>query len=148
RRGGADDRADGDRIQRDPRPVLRRHDPDRTRGGDRPGSDSQRPHHDPGPPPGPDAGGATTEPALAVDPNGSGGGVGPGRVTAFRLLVSPPARGADNMALDEALLTSRLQKLGPPTVRFFAWCPPAISLGYGQILDGGIDLDEAARLGI
>jgi lipoyl(octanoyl) transferase len=56
--------------------------------------------------------------------------------------------GAANMALDEALLTSRLGKFGPPTIRFFAWRPPTISLGYGQPLDGRIDLDEAARLGI
>jgi lipoate-protein ligase A len=69
-------------------------------------------------------------------------------VTAFRLLITPPARAAENMALDEALLTSRLRKLGPPTIRFFAWSPPGISLGYGQILDGGVDLNEAARLGI
>ena len=70
------------------------------------------------------------------------------RRTVFRFLVTAPTTGAANMALDEALLTSRLDKLGPPTIRFFAWRPPTISLGYGQALDGRIDLDEAARLGI
>jgi lipoyl(octanoyl) transferase len=69
-------------------------------------------------------------------------------MTPVRLIVTEPADGAANMALDEALLTSRLRKSGPPTVRFFAWRPPTVSLGYGQPVDGRIDLDEAARLGI
>jgi lipoate-protein ligase A len=69
-------------------------------------------------------------------------------VTAFRLLVTEPADGAANMALDEALLRSRLDGGGPPTIRFFAWNPPTISLGYGQAVGGSIDLDEAARMGI
>jgi len=68
--------------------------------------------------------------------------------TEFRLLVTEPLDGAANMALDEALLTSRLQKAGPPTLRFFSWSPPAISLGYGQLLDGRVDLHAAAQLGL
>src|SRR5262249_41317025 len=69
-------------------------------------------------------------------------------MTTFRLLVTPPMDGAANMAVDEALFRSRLDKVGPPTIRFFAWAPPTISLGYGQPVDRKIDLDEAARLGI
>ena len=69
-------------------------------------------------------------------------------VTTFRLLATPPASGAANMAVDEALLLSRLRALGPPTIRFFAWRPSAISLGYGQLLDGRIDLAAAAQMGI
>ena len=66
----------------------------------------------------------------------------------FRLLVTAPMSGAANMALDEALLQRRLLALTPPTVRFFAWRPPTISLGYAQPLDDRIDLDAAARMGI
>ena len=69
-------------------------------------------------------------------------------MTAFRLLVTEPLDGAANMALDEALLLGRLRAASPPTIRFFAWEPPAISLGYGQPFDGRIDLVAAARLGI
>src|SRR5439155_120200 len=69
-------------------------------------------------------------------------------ITRFRLLVTEPLDGAANMALDEALLLSRLRHQGPPTLRFFAWAPPTVSLGYGQRLDGRIDLDEARALGI
>jgi lipoate-protein ligase A len=68
--------------------------------------------------------------------------------TLFRLLASPPLSGAANMAVDEALLLSRLRALGPPTVRFFAWRPPTISLGYGQSLDERIDLGAARTMGI
>jgi lipoate-protein ligase A len=69
-------------------------------------------------------------------------------MTTFRLLVSEPMDGAANMALDEALLRCRLDNVCPPTLRFYAWQPPTISLGYGQPVGAGIDLDEAARLGI
>src|SRR6266542_6396512 len=69
-------------------------------------------------------------------------------LTPFRLLVTEPMDGAANMALDEALLVSRLGKTSPPTIRFFGWRPPALSLGYVQPLDGRIDLDAATRMGI
>ncbi len=52
------------------------------------------------------------------------------------------------MAVDEALLVARLRGTAPPTVRFFAWSPPAVSLGYGQALDDGIDRAACARLGL
>jgi lipoate-protein ligase A len=52
------------------------------------------------------------------------------------------------MAIDEAVLRARIAGTAPPTVRFFGWGPPAVSLGYGQPLDGAIDQDACARLGI
>jgi len=69
-------------------------------------------------------------------------------MTTFRLLVTEPMDGAANMALDEALLRSRLDRVCPPTIRFYAWQPPTISLGYGQPLDSRIDLEQASCLGI
>ncbi len=66
----------------------------------------------------------------------------------FRLLVTEPLDGAANMALDEALLLSRLRHGSPPTLRLFAWAPPTISLGYGQRLDGRIDLETARAMGL
>jgi lipoyl(octanoyl) transferase len=71
-------------------------------------------------------------------------------VTNFRLLVTEPLDGAANMALDEALLLGRLRHGSPPTLRFFAWSPPTVSLGYGQRLDGRIDEGAlvAMRLGL
>ena len=69
-------------------------------------------------------------------------------MTKFRLLVTEPLDGAANMALDEALMLSRLRHGGPPTLRFFAWAPPTISLGYGQRADGRIDTQAALAMGI
>lgn len=36
------------------------------------------------------------------------------------------------MAIDRWLLQQHSQKLHPPTLRFYSWSPPAISLGYHQ----------------
>jgi lipoyl(octanoyl) transferase len=59
----------------------------------------------------------------------------------WRILFSPPATGAWNMALDEALLESTAAGSLPPTLRFFAWEPPTLSLGIGQ---SAADADQEA----
>ena len=69
-------------------------------------------------------------------------------MTNFRLLVTEPLDGAANMALDEALLLGRLRHGSPPTLRFFAWAPPTVSLGYGQRLDGRIDEQALVAMGL
>lgn len=66
----------------------------------------------------------------------------------FRLLVTEPLDGAANMALDEALMLGRLRHGSAPTLRFFGWAPPTISLGYGQRLDGRIDTGAAEAMGV
>jgi lipoate-protein ligase A len=47
-----------------------------------------------------------------------------------RLLIDPPAPGAWNMAVDEALLESAAG--GQATLRFYEWDEPTLSLGYFQ----------------
>ena len=64
---------------------------------------------------------------------------------AWRLLVTEPADGATNMAIDEALWRGRQAGASPPTLRFFAWAPPTVSLGYGQPLDRHVDLGGVPR---
>jgi len=66
----------------------------------------------------------------------------------WRLLVSDALDGPTNMALDEALLRSRVLKSGPPTVRFYAWSPPTVSLGYAQPFAGTVDPEQCVALGI
>jgi lipoate-protein ligase A len=66
----------------------------------------------------------------------------------WRLLLTEPADGATNMAIDEALLLGRLAGASPPTVRFFAWSPPTVSLGYGQPLDRHVSVDRCRALGV
>ncbi len=58
----------------------------------------------------------------------------------WRLLVDPPSSGARNMALDEAILRAVAAGDAPPTLRFYAWQPACLSLGYGQ---PGTDVDRA-----
>ena len=48
-----------------------------------------------------------------------------------RLLVHAPAAGAWNMAVDEALLETAVSG-GLPTLRFYQWNEPTLSLGYFQ----------------
>lgn len=67
---------------------------------------------------------------------------------AWRLLITEPLDGARNMALDEALLLARLRGIAPPTLRFFSWLPPAVSLGYGQRLDARVNVEACRRLGV
>ncbi len=67
---------------------------------------------------------------------------------AWRLLVTEPCDGATNMAIDEALFRGRQAGASPPTLRFFAWDPPTVSLGYGQSPGGDVDVAACRRLGV
>lgn len=50
----------------------------------------------------------------------------------WRLLLTPPAPGAWNMALDEAILEHIGRGDSPPTLRLYAWEPACLSLGHAQ----------------
>ncbi len=50
----------------------------------------------------------------------------------WRLLLTPPARGAWNMAVDEAILEACGRGASLPALRLYAWQPPCLSLGYAQ----------------
>ena len=50
----------------------------------------------------------------------------------WRLLLSPPASGAWNMAVDEAILENVVSGDSLPTLRLYAWDPPCLSLGRTQ----------------
>jgi len=52
-------------------------------------------------------------------------------LTPCQLLIDPPAEGAWNMAVDEVLLNAAAQS-GLPTLRFYQWQRPTLSLGYFQ----------------
>jgi len=62
--------------------------------------------------------------------------------------VTEPADGATNMAIDEALSLGRRADISPPTLRFFAWDPPTVSLGFGQPLGRDVDLSACRELGV
>ena len=66
--------------------------------------------------------------------------------SSFRLLRHPAATGAENIAVDEAISQAIAAGLVPPTLRFYAWDPPCVSLGRNQPV-AGVDLDRCAALG-
>jgi lipoate-protein ligase A len=59
----------------------------------------------------------------------------------WRLILSPSADGATNMATDEAIVRAVTAGLAPPTLRLYAWTPPCLSLGRGQ---PGAEVDRVA----
>jgi lipoyl(octanoyl) transferase len=66
----------------------------------------------------------------------------------WRLLDTGPADGYTNMAIDEAIFDTYIADGGLPSLRFYTWSPPALSLGYGQPIASGIDFAQCQRLGI
>ena len=73
---------------------------------------------------------------------------GVGGTGRWRLLVTEPVDGATNMAVDEAVFRGRQAGTSPPTLRFFAWRPPTVSIGYGQPLGRDVDVGACQRFGV
>lgn len=67
--------------------------------------------------------------------------------SAWRLLDTPPAPGAWNMAVDAALMES-VRAGGAPALRFYRWDPPCLSLGRNQPAAGRYDLDALRAAGV
>jgi lipoyl(octanoyl) transferase len=65
----------------------------------------------------------------------------------WRLLPYDIGAPAWNMAVDEAIYYSYRVGLGPPTLRFYGWNPPTLSVGYFQSIDKEVDLTALANLG-
>ncbi|HET7233098.1 MAG TPA: lipoate--protein ligase family protein [Longimicrobium sp.] len=65
----------------------------------------------------------------------------------WRLIDTPPAPGAWNMAADEALAAT-VAEGGEPVLRFYRWSPPCLSLGRNQPARGRYDLEALAARGI
>jgi len=66
----------------------------------------------------------------------------------WRLLQTGFNTAYANMAIDRAVLVANSEGKVPPTVRFYGWVPPAISIGYFQSLTDEIDLDTCKKLGV
>ncbi len=69
----------------------------------------------------------------------------------WRVLIDPPRDGPENMAIDEALLescASEEQSHLFPTVRFYRWKVPTLSIGYNQRIEEAVDRAICSREGI
>jgi len=52
------------------------------------------------------------------------------------------------MGIDESILKHVSEGKSPPTIRFYAWKPPAVSIGYFQGIEEEIDLPACSRMGV
>ena len=66
----------------------------------------------------------------------------------WRLLLTGASDAFTNMAIDRAVLVANSEGKVPPTVRFYAWEPAAISIGYFQSLEDEIDIGNCRQLGV
>jgi lipoate-protein ligase A len=68
-------------------------------------------------------------------------------MTTWRLLDSGALSPSLNMAIDRAILALHANGQSPPTLRFYQWQPPAVSLGYFQKRHN-LDLEACQQYGI
>lgn len=68
--------------------------------------------------------------------------------TKWRLIKRINAAGAMQMAIDEAILSSRIQGKCANTLRFFTWNPPCITIGFFQSMDREVNFEKAKMLGV
>ena len=66
----------------------------------------------------------------------------------WRLLQTGFNTAFSNMAIDRAILVENSEGKVPPTVRFYGWIPPAISIGYFQSLTDEVDIDACEKFGV
>ena len=66
----------------------------------------------------------------------------------WRYLPYETHSASDNMAIDEALFRSVRRPGAVPTLRFFGWSPPAVSLGYFQKALEEVNTEACRSMGI
>jgi len=66
----------------------------------------------------------------------------------WRILKLESNNAAMNMAIDEAILQSRVAKMVPNTLRFYRWTPSAVSIGRFQKLENEVNLETCRKLGV
>jgi lipoate-protein ligase A len=66
----------------------------------------------------------------------------------WRYIDTGPNSGAYNMAIDEDLLARAQAGEAMPALRFYAWCPPAVSLGRFQRIEIAVNREACKERGI
>ncbi len=67
--------------------------------------------------------------------------------TKWRILIDGNHGPAENMAIDEAIFTLVRRGESVPTIRFYGWEPPTLSIGYHQKCESEVDFDELEKRG-
>ncbi|MHA1372350.1 MAG: lipoate--protein ligase family protein [Promethearchaeota archaeon] len=65
----------------------------------------------------------------------------------WRFLPTRINDGPTNMAIDEAILVSRMKNLVPNTVRLYQWSPSTVTIGRHQSVSLEVDLQEIKKRG-
>ena len=66
----------------------------------------------------------------------------------WRILPFRRAVAAENMAVDEAVFRVHIRRGNPPTLRFYGWQSPALSIGYFQDHDREVDAGACRQHGV
>jgi lipoyl(octanoyl) transferase len=69
-------------------------------------------------------------------------------MSVWRIIENGSGNAAWNMAVDEAIAESCRREFTPPTLRFYSWTHPALTIGYFQKPDRDIDEEVCEREGI
>jgi lipoate-protein ligase A len=69
-------------------------------------------------------------------------------MTVWRLLKFEVNDAFTNMAVDEAVVTARIEGLVPNTLRFYGWKPSAVSVGRFQDVSNEVHVENCRRLGV
>jgi lipoate-protein ligase A len=66
----------------------------------------------------------------------------------WRLIPTETHNAFMNMAIDEAILQSRLENLTPNTIRLYKWQPSAVSIGKNQNPNETIYIESCRKIGV
>ena len=66
----------------------------------------------------------------------------------WKLVNTGSLDGAMNMAVDEAILNAHTERNVPPTIRFYAWNIPTLSIGYFQRVEREVNLHRVREKGV
>ncbi len=66
----------------------------------------------------------------------------------WRLIEDGGANGAWNMAVDESILDAVAMGIAPPTIRFYRWESPCVSVGRFQEIVRSIDVEACRKNGV
>jgi len=69
-------------------------------------------------------------------------------MTRWRMLKLQTHDAAMNMAIDEAILTNRIESKVPNTIRFYRWNPSAASVGRFQDVQKEVQLESCRKCGV
>jgi lipoate-protein ligase A len=69
-------------------------------------------------------------------------------VEVWRILPFQKAGAVENMAVDEAVFRASIRKKAPPTLRFYGWRVPALSIGYFQDYEKEVDGEACRKFGV